>query len=135
MVTNGNGNGHARLRIEVDQGEDHAVIRPKGYLNASAGDQIDKEVSRLVGRQIKYVIVNFGQVEMINTIGISFLVGIIEKVGSIGGLVYLTELGGTNREVFEVLNLTSVALIFPDDESARRHMRRDDEMGRAMGQE
>lgn len=135
MESNGNGHHHARMRIDVTHGEDHAIIVPRGYLNAATGDQIDKEVDRLVARKVRYLIVNFGQVELINTIGISILVGIIEKVASIGGIVYFTELGGTNREVFDVLNLGSVALVFPDDRAALDHMRRDDEMGRAMGDE
>jgi anti-anti-sigma factor len=123
------------LAIEVQEAEDHAVITPIGYLNALTGEQIDKVCESLIARGIHYFIINFAQVELINTIGISILVGLIEKVLSRQGLVYFTELGGTNREIFEVLNLTSVAMIFPNDASARAHLRRDREtLRRAMGE-
>ena len=122
------------LTIEVKEADDHAVIIPIGYLNALTGDQIDKVCETLINRGVSYIIINFSQVELINTIGISILVGIIEKVLNRQGLVYFTELGGTIKEIFEVLSLSSVALIFPDDDSAREHLRRDREtLRRAMG--
>jgi anti-anti-sigma factor len=125
----------APLSIEVIESKDHAVIVPCGYLNAMTGDQIDKVCETLLGRGIHYVIINFSKVELINTIGISILVGIFEKVLSHEGIVYLTHLGGTNREIFDVLGLGSVAMILPDDKTALEHMRRDqDTQRRAMGQ-
>ena len=128
-------NPRATLKIEVEKANDHAVIRPRGYLNALTGDQIDKVCEKLIGEGIVYFIVNFGEVELINTIGISILVGIIEKVLAKQGLVYFTGLDATNREIFEVLNLNSVAMVFPDDVSAREHMVADREAmrRRAMG--
>jgi anti-anti-sigma factor len=123
------------LSIHVAHEDDHVVITPRGYLNALTGDQIDKVCETLVAQGLRYIIINFGQIQLINTIGISILVGIIEKVMNKDGLVYFTELGGTNREIFEVLNLTSVAMIFADNEAARDHIRRDREtLRRAMGE-
>ena len=113
------------LRIEIRHGEDHAVIIPRDYLNALTGDRIDKACEQLVERGVRYIIINFGQIELINTIGISILVGIIEKVLARHGLIYFPELGGTNREIFEVLGLQTVAMIFPTDEDALAHMRHD----------
>lgn len=122
------------LSIEVHEAEDHAVIMPVGYLNALTGERIDKVCEELLSRDLRYIIINFSRVELINTIGISILVGIIDKVLTRQGVIYFTELGGTNKEIFEVLNLTSVAMIFPDDSAAHEHMRRDREtMRRAMG--
>ena len=122
------------LSIEVHEADDHAVIVPSGYLNALTGDQIDKVCEALVERDVRYFIVNFGKIEVINTIGISILVGLIERVLTLRGLVYFTELTGTNREIFEVLNLTSVAMVFATDDEAIAHMRRDREaVRRTMG--
>ncbi|MEN6627111.1 MAG: STAS domain-containing protein [Candidatus Sumerlaeia bacterium] len=118
------------LQIEIQESDEYAVIIPKGYLNALIGDRIDKACEQLVERGMKYLIINFGQIELINTIGISILVGIIEKVLMRHGLVYFTELGGTNREIFEVLGLQTVAMIFPTDADALAHMRNDREIYR-----
>ena len=115
------------LSIEVERHSDHAVIRPIGYLNALTGDQIDKVCEELIKEDLRYFILNFGKVSMVNTIGISILVGIIEKVLETEGLVYFTELGPTDRQIFEVLNLSSVAMIFESDEDARGHLHGDQE--------
>jgi anti-anti-sigma regulatory factor len=78
-------------------------------------------------------VINFGSVETINTIGISILVGIIEKVLQHRGIVYFTHLTGTSREIFEVLNLNTVAMIFEDDGAAMEHIERDrNSLRRAM---
>lgn len=113
------------LEMDVQEDGEIATIVPGGYLNALTGDRIDKACDELIGRGSRYIIVNFSQIEMINTIGISILVGIIEKVVTRHGLVYFTHLGGTNREIFEVLGLSSVAMIFPDEQSAREHIEHD----------
>lgn len=121
------------LTINVREAEDYAVITPQGYLNALTGDRIDKECETLIARGMRYIVINFGSVETINTIGISILVGIIEKVLQHRGIVYFTELTGTSREIFEVLNLNAVAMIFADDSAALDHIRRDrNSLNRAM---
>jgi anti-anti-sigma factor len=123
------------LAIDVQKTEDHAVITPVGYLNALTGDQIDKVCDKLLAERINYIIINFSKVEVINTIGISILVGIFEKVVSRQGIVYLTHLAGANREIFDVLGLSSVAMLFDSDAAACEHLRRDKEtLKRAMGE-
>ena len=121
------------LSIDIREAEDYAVITPQGYLNALTGDRIDKECETLIARGARYIVINFGSVETINTIGISILVGIIEKVLQHRGIVYFTQLNGTSREIFEVLNLNTVAMIFADDASALEHIQRDrNSLRRAM---
>ncbi|GEM_PF-2715797 len=113
--------------LPFEEHADHAILRPAGYLNALAGDRIEKLCSKLFAKGIRYIIINFSQVAMVNTIGISILVGILERAIAQNGLVYFTELGKTDRQVFEVLNLHTVAPVFPTDDQARRHLRRDQE--------
>lgn len=129
-MTNENGN----IGIHVEEFDDYAIVRPEGYLNALIGDQIDKTCSTLIEKGAHYIIINFSKVSMVNTIGISILIGIIEKVLQKNGLVYFTELGATGRHIFEVLNLTTVALIFESDDDARDHMCRDQEAVRRASQ-
>jgi len=113
------------ITIPIERYEDYAILRPTGYLNAMTGDRIDKVCAELLGEGIHYVILNFAGVSMVNTIGISILVGIIEKVIQHNGFLYFTSLAPTDRRIFEVLNLTTVALIFNTDEEAEEHLGRD----------
>ena len=113
------------ITIPIERHEDYAILRPSGYLNALAGDQIDKVCAELLENGSHYIILNFKDVSMVNTIGISILVGIIEKVLEHNGFLYFTALAPTDRRIFEVLNLTTVALIFDTDEEAQEHLGRD----------
>lgn len=115
------------MTIAVQECGDYAVLQPAGYLNALTGDLIDKACAELIGRGTRYLIINFSEITMVNTIGISILVGIIEKALEQGGLAYFTELGLTDRRIFEVLNLGTVAVIFDSDDEAITHLRRDQE--------
>jgi anti-anti-sigma regulatory factor len=119
--------GPIEIGVPVERCGDHAVIRPEGYLNALIGDRIDKACAELIGEGICYFIINFSGISTVNTIGISILVGIIEKAVENDGLVYFTDLGMTDRQIFEVLNLTTVAMVFATDEEAREHLSRDRE--------
>lgn len=122
-----------QLSIPVEQHDDYAIIRPTGYLNAFIGDRIDKACERLVAQGTHYIVINFRDVTMVNTIGISILIGIIERMIQHEGLVYFTELGSTDREIFEVLDLATISMIFQSDADAIEHMKRDREAVRRSG--
>lgn len=126
---------HEHLSIGVERFDDYAVVRPVGYLNAFIGDQIDKACDRLLAEGIHYIIINFRNVTMVNTIGISILIGIIERMIQHEGLVYFTELGATDREIFEVLDLSTISIIFGSDADAIEHMKRDREAVRRAGKD
>ena len=49
------------LNIDVTEMGDHAVITPRGYLNAMTGDQIDKVCASLIGKGMRHFIINFGK--------------------------------------------------------------------------
>ena len=115
------------MTLTIEEHGDHAVLRPAGYLNALVGDRIEKACLEMIARDTRYFIINFSKVSMVNTIGISLLVSIIEKVLRCNGLVYFTHLSDTESRVFEVLNLSTVALIFRSDDEAKAHMARDKE--------
>jgi anti-anti-sigma regulatory factor len=110
---------------EVRVFDDYSVLLPSGYFNAGVGSEIEKVCDDLINHDHRYFIINFSRVEMINTIGISILVNLINKVCGEKGVVYCTEIGVTNREVFEVLHLNQIAMILPTDEAAIQHMSHD----------
>lgn len=115
------------MPIFAEDHGDHAVIKPAGYLNAMTGKEIEKACENLFEQGTRYFVINFSQVSMVNTIGISFLIGLIDNITTKSGMIYFTHLGATDQQVFEVLNLSEVALIFENDEGALDHMKRDQE--------
>src|SRR5262252_3949929 len=87
--------------------EDAAVIYPGTYLNQLRGGRIETICQDFLERGIRRIVVNFEETELINSIGISILLGVIEAVNNASGTLVLSNLNSSNRELFEMLGLMS----------------------------
>ena len=61
---------------------------------------------------------NICETDFINTIGISMLLSIIEKLKDEGGTLCFTNLSKAYHDVFEMIGLTRYIHIFPDEKEA-----------------
>lgn len=87
--------------------EDAAVIYPGPYLNQLRGESIESQCLELLAGGVRRIVVNFEETELINSIGISILLGVIESVNQSEGALVLSNLNASNRELFEMLGLMS----------------------------
>jgi Ca-activated chloride channel family protein len=87
--------------------EDAAVIYPGPYLNQLRGESIESQCQELLATGIRRIVINFEETELINSIGISILLGVIESVNHAEGALMLSNLNASNRELFEMLGLMS----------------------------
>lgn len=87
--------------------EDAAVIYPGPYLNQLRGEDVESQCQELLTNGIRSIVINFEETELINSIGISILLGVIESVNHVQGTLVLSNLNGSNRELFEMLGLMS----------------------------
>jgi anti-anti-sigma factor len=87
--------------------EDAAVIYPGPYLNQLRGESIETQCQELLADGVRRIVVNFEETELINSIGISILLGVIESVNQSQGALVLSNLNASNRELFEMLGLMS----------------------------
>src|ERR1041385_1376752 len=87
--------------------QDAAVIYPGPYLNQLRGENIEIQCQELLDAGIRNIVINFDETELINSIGISILLGVIESVNNARGLLVLSNLNSSNRELFEMLGLMS----------------------------
>ena len=87
--------------------QDTAVIYPGEYLNRLRGERIEDRCREFLNGGIRRLVINFEETEMINSIGISILLGILETVKAANGSLLLTNLTESNYELFEMLGLTS----------------------------
>ena len=87
--------------------EDAAVIYPGPYLNQLRGEDVENQCQELLTNGVRRIVINFAETELINSIGISILLGVIESVSQADGSLVLSNLNGSNRELFEMLGLMS----------------------------
>jgi anti-anti-sigma factor len=106
----------AEIRTKLT--EDAAVIYPGAYLNQLRGERIETICQELLDRGIRRIVVNFDETELINSIGISILLGVIETVNNARGALVLSNLNDSNRELFEMLGLGSHVEMAETEETA-----------------
>jgi len=102
---------------------DAAVIYPKGYLNNLSGESLVIECGIYIGKGITKIVVNFSETDLINSIGISLLLQIIEDLRNIKGTICCTNMSKFLRDTFEMLGLMQHMLVFPVEEDALKYLK------------
>ena len=95
-----------------------AVMSPKGYINDMGAVRLEQASEQLLGTGVKKLIVNFADVQFINTIGLSIFTGIVQKTQDHESLLCFTNLKKIHLDVFEMVGLIKHVKIFKDEEDA-----------------
>jgi anti-anti-sigma factor len=95
-----------------------AVLYPGPYLNQLRGESIERRCQELLASGVRHIVINFAETELINSIGISILLGVIEAVNEACGRLVLSNLTTSNRELFEMLGLLAHVRIEASEEAA-----------------
>lgn len=111
------------LKLTVD---DHraglAVIYTDGYINNQGGEEIARVAYELIDKGKKHLLLNLAGTKIVNSIGISILIEIIEKMLEIDGKLAFCSLTPTIEKTFHIMGLTQYAKIYPDEETAETAM-------------
>jgi anti-anti-sigma regulatory factor len=101
---------------------DTAVIYPRGYLNNLAGETLVSECGGYTGRGVKKLVLNFSETGLINTVGISMLLQIMDNLRNIEGTVCFTNMSGFQRETFDILGLLKYLTVFQTEGEALTYL-------------
>jgi anti-anti-sigma factor len=106
------------IDIQMRLVEGTAVLYPGAYLNQLRGESIERRCLELLAGGVRQIVINFAETELINSIGISILLGVIEAVNEASGTLVLANLSPSNRELFEMLGLASHVRIADSEDAA-----------------
>ena len=101
---------------------DTAVIYPKGYLNNLSGESMVIECGAYIDKGITKIVVNFSETDLINSIGISLLLQIIEDLRNIKGTICCTNMSKFLQDTFEMLGLIKHMQVFPSESDALKYL-------------
>ncbi|MEO7658151.1 MAG: STAS domain-containing protein [Pyrinomonadaceae bacterium] len=93
----------------ADSGElgcERSEVFAGDYFNKLSGEQIEFECRRQLEAGCKKLIVNFSKTEIVNSIGISILLGVIDTASNNGAKVVFSDVNETTVELFDMLGLT-----------------------------
>ena len=83
-----------------------AVVFAGDYLNKLTGEQIERECRLRLDEGCKELIVNFSRTEIVNSIGVSILLGVIDSARGTGAKVVFSDVKEETVELFDMLGLT-----------------------------
>jgi anti-anti-sigma factor len=81
------------------------VLLVEGYLNDLAGEAIEREVEKGLSEGASTVVIDFAGAGLVNSIGVSILVGAVESARRGGAAMVFTRVAAVNREIFEMVGL------------------------------
>jgi anti-sigma B factor antagonist len=106
------------LKVTLEKRDGLAVIYTEGYINNQGGEEIAKVAYELIDEGKKSLLLNLQGTKIVNSIGISILIEIIEKMLEIEGRLSFCCLTPTIEKTFHIMGLTQYAGIYPDESSA-----------------
>jgi anti-anti-sigma factor len=95
-----------------------AVIYTEGYINNQGGEEIARAAYGLLDEGYKSLLLNLTGTRIINSIGISILIEIIEKMLEVQGRLAFCALTPTIEKTFHIMGLAQYAAIFADEPAA-----------------
>ena len=84
-----------------------ATVFAGDYLNKLSGETIERECKKRLEAGAKKLVVNFSETEVVNSIGVSILIGVIDAAQNAGAEVVFSEVKEETIELFEMLGLTN----------------------------
>ena len=97
---------------------DTLVLITDGYINNSAGEKILDEFSKNFSESLNKVVMDLGKSKVVNSIGISYLIDIIEKLNQSNGKLIFTNLDPTIEKTFNIMGIFQFAQKADSVESA-----------------
>ena len=97
---------------------DLAVIYAGDYLNKLSGERIERECRRQLEMGCRALIINFRETELVNSIGVSILLGVIDAAENTGAQLVFSDVNHQTVQLFEMLGLTRHVALASDEEAA-----------------
>ena len=98
-------------------------MMPKGYINSIGAKHLESASEELLDNGSKKLIVNFADVQFINTIGLSIFLSIVQIALECDSLLCFTNMKKDHREMFEMAGLIKHVKVFKDEKDAFNYLR------------
>ncbi|HEU4510218.1 MAG TPA: STAS domain-containing protein [Pyrinomonadaceae bacterium] len=101
-----------------------AVVYASDYLNRLTGEKIERECRRQLDDGCRALVIDFSDTELVNSIGVSILLGIIDVAEKNGARIVFSDVNNQTIELFEMLGLTRHVVLAKDENEALMNLSR-----------
>jgi anti-anti-sigma factor len=95
-----------------------AVVYATDYLNKLSGERIERECRHRLEEGCRALVINFRDTELVNSIGVSILLGVIDAAETVGAQLVFSNVNRQTIELFEMLGLTKYVALAQDEQEA-----------------
>ncbi len=95
-----------------------AIVYASDYLNKLSGEKIERECQRQLEKGCRALVVSFKETEIVNSIGVSILLGVIDSAEKFGAKLVFSDVNEETVDLFEMLGVTRHVNILPDEAKA-----------------
>ena len=95
-----------------------AVVYAGDYVNKMSGQRIERECLTRIERGCRALVISFRDTELVNSIGVSILLGVIDEAERRGARVAFSNMSLHTLKLFELLGLTRLVVLADSEESA-----------------
>ena len=95
-----------------------AVVYASDYLNKLSGEKIERECRRQLNCGCRALVIDFSDTQLVNSIGISILLGIIDVAEKSGAQIVFSDVNNQTVELFDMLGLTRHVVLAKDEQEA-----------------
>jgi anti-anti-sigma factor len=106
------------LKVRVDRRDELAVVNTEGYINNQGGEEIAQAANLLMEEGYRTLLLNLAGSKIVNSIGISILIEVLERMIELQGRLAFCNLTPTIQKTFHIMGLTQYAQVYPDEATA-----------------
>lgn len=106
------------LAVTVRRGPDYAVIYTDGYVNNLGGEKIGETARSLMDEGVRKFVINMEKSTVVNSIGVSILIELIERIQESDGRIYFCSLTKVIAKTFTIMGLAQFAGMADTEEAA-----------------
>jgi len=108
----------ADFELDVRNEDGTGVLVVGGYINNEGGDEIASNCYRLIDEGALHFVINLEKCKIVNSMGVSCLIEVIEKVKELEGSVGFCCVSPTMAKTFKIMGLLQSSTIYDTEEEA-----------------
>lgn len=106
------------LEVSVREEGRVGILETNGYINNLGAEKISEVCDELMQKGVKHFLFDLAASRIINSIGISILIEVIEKVREVEGAVGFCNVTPTIAKTFRIMGLLKYSTVYETDEEA-----------------
>ena len=106
------------FQVTVKEAGDVVVLTTDGYLNNIGGEKISEVCDSHMESGKNTFLIILEKTSVVNSIGVSILIEIIEKLQVVNGVMAFTNLAGIVEKTFNIMGITKYCEVYDSVDSA-----------------